>query len=210
MLILVKFSKKAKKKKAKDKKTDLKEIVADNPSDIADDEEGEGIIHPEVEQDIKEHIEEDDESEDGDSEKEKKDEEDAEEEIFQGEDFAEGLIENYERPEERYDTQEKEETPYYNLESVKDNPGMEYPANESPLKTEDETLYSTEQEEDIRIDDVYEPGEGFDGDYEKLMVKTLESGKMVPGGFMKYLNPVRRKMLEIFSLGWYKRNKRKD
>ncbi|MBD3354510.1 hypothetical protein GF361_00835 [Candidatus Woesearchaeota archaeon] len=204
---MVKFSKKIKKKKTKtkDKKADLKEIVVENPSDA----EEEGIIHPEVEQDIKEHIEEDDDTDDEDSEEEK-DDEDSEEDVLQGEDFAEDLIENYERPEKGYDSGGKDGISYYNLESVKENPGIEYPANQSPLKAEEATLYSSEREEDIRIDDVYEPGEGFDGDYEKLMVKTLESGKMVPGGFMKYLNPVRRKMLEIFSLGWYKRNKRKD
>jgi len=141
-------------------------------------EEVHDFLHPEVVEDIKEHVEDKPKKEEKPKENPRKDE-------MQGDDSSEDLAAEYEIPMDYAYEQEKESADYV-LKEVKKKVGA------YPLRTDE---------------DVYEPGEGLDGDYENFEMKRLEKLGILPGGIMKYLNPVRKKMMEIFSLGRYKNKK---
>ncbi|MEE9525336.1 MAG: hypothetical protein V3V78_01895 [Candidatus Woesearchaeota archaeon] len=129
-------------------------------------------IHPEVKEDINQHIEEEDKKE----KIEKKLVEEADEKLKE-----------YEIPMDYAYEGEKDSTDYV-LGQVNEK-----------LKT----TYPTEK--DIpRVEEIYEPGEALDGHYEKLRVKILERGKILPGGWRKHLSPMRKKLMDMFAIGRYR------
>ena len=88
-----------------------------------------------------------------------------------------------------YDLPEYEEKPYeeamgstdHVVESFREK-AMEYSKEESKESIQDE----------------YEPSEGITSKYEELQMKRLEKLGVLPGGIMKYVNPIRKKLKSLF------------
>ncbi|MBR9691167.1 hypothetical protein GOV06_00100 [Candidatus Woesearchaeota archaeon] len=171
----------SKKKKKVKKKKNLKNIVksfVQHPLDTIK-TEYEELIHPEVEQDIKEHVEEM-------KEEKEKPKPDVKDERIQGDDSSEDLAEEYEIPQE-YAYKDKE-----------------HPTNKIAANVKEMAEGYSEEDSKPKIKDEYEPSEGIKNQYEEFEVKRLEKLGVLPGGLMKYLNPIRKRMKEIL-LG-YKKN----
>jgi hypothetical protein len=178
-------SKKIKKPSKKDLKNVIKSFIEhplDNPFKDKIEEDTKDVSHPEVKEDIKQHVEEEEEK------KQKKDVKKQEENIDSSDD-VDGL---YEIPQDYAYEHEKESTDYV-LKEIKERV-------EGVSAKKDEI-------DQARVSDYYEPGELLEGDYEKLKVKILEKGKILPTGFSKYLTPMRKRIMEVLSIGKYKYKK---
>ncbi|MBW2996387.1 hypothetical protein KY332_03745 [Candidatus Woesearchaeota archaeon] len=179
-------SKKIGSRKKKSLKSVIKSFIEhplDFMGEIVDD-----IIHPEVKEDIKKHMEAD---EDEEPKKHIKVEKPIEDKRMQGDDSHEDLAESYDIPED-YAYKEEKETDYV-LQQVKERV--------------EGGKHTREELEEAKVKDHYAPGELLEGDYEKLRIKFLEKGKILPTGFRKYLNPTRKRIMEALSFGKYKYRK---